>query len=189
LILQGSIYCLPDLHGPLRQGEVLSIVEQYVVYPNNPVDARIRSHPYAVVLSQDCDLAQDFTGRFDPPTNLNIMIPNVLLCEIDTAENLRCGGTVPRGTDAWKQITQNKIERFHYLSKIDSSSDGLGQEIPALLVDFKRNFTAPTDVLYQQIQGNTKRRTVLRSPYMEHLSSRYAYFISRIALPVDHHQA
>jgi hypothetical protein len=34
--------------------------------------------------------------------------------------------------------------------------------------------------------GPTRRRSVLNTPYLEHLSSRFAYFLSRIALPRDH---
>lgn len=59
--------------------------------------------------------------------------------------------------------------------------------LPELGIDFKKIFTIPTDEIYQRIAlGQVKRRAVLVSPYLEHLSSRFAYFLSRIALPQEH---
>jgi hypothetical protein len=65
--------------------------------------------------------------------------------------------------------------------------DRLQEGLPELAIDFKRYFTVPTDEVYRRIElGEARRRCLLISPYLEHLSSRYAYFLSRIALPVDH---
>lgn len=62
-----------------------------------------------------------------------------------------------------------------------------GEGAPELVIDFKRYFTLPTGELYRWIAlGETRRRCRLRSPYMEHLSSRFAYFLSRVALPEDY---
>jgi hypothetical protein len=191
--VDGSTYALPVFAGPLRQGEILSSVEQFVVQvnvqdPEGPVDVRIKRHPFAIVLAQDCDLAQDFKGRSgDSAAAAKLIIPNILLCEVDIAEYLKTGGTIAQGSDIWKRIVQNKDERFQYLRAVSTEVDALGMGIQPLLVDFKRAFTVPTELLYEQLQKGTKRRTVLTSPYLEHLSSRYAGFISRVALPYDHH--
>lgn len=191
--MDGSTYALPVFAGPLRQGEILSSVEQFVVHintqdPEGPVGVRIKRHPFAVVLAQDCDLAQDFKGRSgDSAPEPKLIIPNILLCEVDLAENLKAGGTIAPGSDIWKRIVQNKDERFQYLRGVSTDVDALGIGIQPLLVDFKRTFTVSTELLYEQLQKATKRRTVLTSPYLEHLSARYASFISRVALPYDHH--
>ena len=178
--------------GPLRQGEILSSVEQYIVKASDqgaeqPVDVKKKLHPFAVVLTQECDLAQDFVGRQDE-VQFRLLIPNVMMCEVDLAENLR-GDTdrVAKGTELWKRIIQNQTDRFQYLRAIAPEFDALGQGVAALLVDFKRTFTLPTDGLYEQLQRVASRRAVLMSPYREHLSSRHAHFTSRVALPLDHH--
>jgi hypothetical protein len=187
-------YCVPVPVGALRQGEILSSVDQYIIIlkaqsATELPDVTRKMHPFAVILSQDCDLAQDFAARFgdSAETALKQMIPNVLLCEVDIADNTKTGGTIARGSDIWKRIIQNKDERFQYLRGIAADSDAEGKGVPHLLIDFKRTFTLPTEMLYGQLQGVAKRRAVLASPYVEHLSSRYAYFISRVALPRDHH--
>jgi hypothetical protein len=187
-------YALSVPDGPLRQGEILAPVEQFIVqissqHPEEPPNVRVKKHPFAVVLSQDCDLAQDFNARSsgDVLLKAKLLMPNIILCEVDLAENMKGGGTIAPGSDIWKRIVQNKDERFQYLREVTAGLDAGNTGIPPLLVDFKRTFTVPTDTLYEQLQRITKRRTVLISPYLEHLSARYASFISRVALPRDHH--
>ncbi|MHB1426293.1 MAG: hypothetical protein ACYC3I_24270 [Gemmataceae bacterium] len=172
----------------LRQGEILSNVvrlqldlkflgtdEQRV----EPVE-----HGYAVILTQDCDLEQDFKARqrLNKPDKL---LPNVFFCHLATAQQLR--GAAGITTDIWKRISQNKDERYHFLQKIEVDLDGLQQGLPELGIDFKHYFTIPTDEIYKRIEmKEANRRCVLVSPYLEHLSSRFAYFLSRVALPQDH---
>jgi hypothetical protein len=140
-------------------------------------------HAYAIVLTQECELDQDFKARTgsNKPDKL---IPNVLFCQVSTAEQL-CG-TVG-GSDIWKRVRQNKDERYQFLQKVDPVCDALQQGLPELAIDFKRYFTIPTDEVYKRVEINeAKRRCVLVGPYLEHLSSRFAYFIGRVALPEDH---
>ena len=190
--MDGPIYIAASPGGPLRQGEILSSVEQYLVKVNSrgaeqPVDVTKKSHPFSVVLTQDCDLAQDFTGR-ESEIQSRLTIPNVILCEVDLAENLKGDpDRIASGSEMWKRIRQNQIDRFQYLHAIAPEVDALDQGIAALLVDFKRTFTLPTDGLYEQLQRIAKRRAILSSPYREHLSSRHSHFMSRVALPLDHH--
>jgi hypothetical protein len=107
---------------------------------------------------------------------------------MDIANNMRASGTMESSSDIWKQITQNKNERFQYLRSVPANVDSSLIGVDTLLVDFKRNFTLPTATIYGQLAAQAKRRVVLMSPYMEHLAARYAHFISRIALPLDHHR-
>lgn len=172
----------------LRQGEILSNVIRIQVdlaFPGTE-EQRVDSveHGYAVLLTQDCDLEQDFKAR-QQLNNPDKLLPNVLFCHVATAEQLR--GVKGINTDIWKRISQNKDERYHFLQKVDAALDSLQQGIPELGIDFKHYFTIPTDELYKRIEiGEAKRRCVLVSPYLEHLSSRFAYFLSRVALPEEH---
>jgi hypothetical protein len=143
------------------------------------------THGYAVVLTQDCDLEQDFSVRQKQIAS-DKLLPSVLFCEVATAEEL-FGRVKSLGSKLWDRIRINKDERYHFLQKIEADRDGLGLGMPELGIDFKRYFTIPTDEVYKRIEiGKAKRRCALVSPYLEHLSSRFAYFLSRVALPENH---
>jgi hypothetical protein len=140
-------------------------------------------HHYAVVLTQECELDQDFKAR-QGANKPDKLIPNLLFCQVSTAEEIR--GTIS-GSDIWKRVWQNKDERYHFLQKVDAACDALQQGLPELAIDFKRYFTVATEEVYKRIEINEAgRRCVLVGPYLEHLSSRFAYFIGRVALPEDH---
>ena len=125
---------------------------------------------------------QDFSARqSDQPHQL----PDVLFCQLPTAEELR--STPGINSSIWGRIKINKDERYHFLEKVPQDCDLAGTGMPELGVDFKRYFTVPTVEVYRWLElGMTKRRSVICTPYLEHLSSRFAYFLSRVGLPLDH---
>lgn len=173
----------------LRQGEILSDVPQFR-FDAATLGTAVPSgepmyHPYAVTLSQDCDLEQDFNARQKQIVS-DKLLPSVLFCEAATAEEL-FGRVKTLGGRFWDRIRINKDERYHFLQKVEAASDVLGQGVPELGIDFKRYFTIPADEIYKRLEiGGVNRRCVLVSPYLEHFSSRFAYFLSRVALPEDH---
>lgn len=173
----------------LRQGEILSDIAQ-LRFDTATLGTAASSgepmyHPYAVLISQDCDLEQDFTVRQKQIVS-DKRLPNVLFCEVATAEEL-FGRVKTLGSKLWDRIRINKDERYHFLQAVDGSCDARQIGLPEMGIDFKRYFTIPTDEIYKRIEiGEAKRRCVLVSPYLEHLSSRFAYFLSRVALPEDH---
>ena len=173
----------------LRQGEILSDVAQFrfdaATLGTTAPSGEPRYHPYAVIVSQDCDLEQDFNVRQKQSVS-DKRLPNVLFCEVATADEL-FGRVKALGSKLWDRIRINKDERYHFLQAVDASCDAQQIGMPEMGIDFKRYFTIPTDEMYKRIEiGEAKRRCVLVSPYLEHLSSRFAYFLSRVALPEDH---
>jgi len=141
-------------------------------------------HGYAVILTQDCDLEQDFAARQQGDVN-NKWIPNILFCDVISAEQLK--GDNALYSTLWKEVKINKSERYHFLQMIDEPCDKLQIGMPELGIDFKRYFSLPTDEVYKRIElRQTERRSILASPYLEHLSHRFANFLSRVALPLDH---
>jgi hypothetical protein len=117
--------------------------------------------------------------------NPDKLVRNVFFCHVATAEQLR--GTTGITSDIWKRINQNKDERYHFLQKIEVPLEALHQGLPELGIDLKHYFTIPTEEIYKRIEiGEVKRRCILVSPYLEHLSSLFAHFLSRTALPKDH---
>jgi hypothetical protein len=174
----------------LRQGEILTDLDEFRLdvsaLGSDAITGQPFRHPFAVLLTQDCDLEQDFTARQKGVVSDKVL-PSLLFCEAAKAEELfsRLGGR----RKEWERmnIDKNKNERYHFLQKVDASCDTLQVGLPELGVDFKRYFAIPTDEVYRRIElGEAKRRCVMSSPYLEHLSSRFAYFLSRIALPLDH---
>jgi hypothetical protein len=181
------VYRPSDTHGPLRQAEVLSDVFQY---RRSFLSLRAKTHeleeiqhPYAIVMSPDCDLEQDFGSRMGK-IKADKTISDILLLQAITVDELRA--TTPAGKDIWKRIRQNKDDRYHVIESADPQEDAIGAGLPALGIDFKRYFTVPLDELYEQCANQTKRRCFLDSPYSEHLNRRFSDFLSRVALPREH---
>jgi hypothetical protein len=108
------------------------------------------------------------------------LVPNVLLCELTTAAILR---PFLAGTDILRRIRNNLDERYHCLLAVRPEDDRAGEGLPELVADFKRVFSIPTDELYLRVTLGMKRRARLKSPYLQHLSSRFGYYCLRVALP------
>jgi hypothetical protein len=192
-----SVYARSERTGALRQSEIICNLLQFTVDPQSlkaggELAFGQLQREFAVVLSQDCDLAQDFELRRRTWNEELLyaeieskLLPNVLLCELVTDADLFAA--LPQGSDIRKRVKQNKDERYQYLCAVPTNSDTAGTGLPALGIDFKRHFTIPTEELYLQISQAAVRRCRLVSPYLEHLATRFSSFLSRVALPSNHH--
>jgi hypothetical protein len=171
---------------PLRQGEILSNLRRAKLTMASVGDEAapvvdFEGHPFVVVLTQDCDLDLDRKARLGQ-VNMDKAIPDVLFCIATTAEELkRSPGMTSR---IWEQIVIHGHERYQVLQNVPRETDLQDVGVPSLGVDFKRHFTMPVDEVYRRIErGEARRHGHLVSPYLEHFSSRFARFQSRIALP------
>jgi hypothetical protein len=143
-------------------------------------------HELVVVMSQDCDLDQDYARRAEHREGT---LPNIMLCDVYRAEVLRAlvRQRDQLGSQDWrKRIAQNQNERFHYLQRTEPAQDLQREGLSALALDFKLYFTLPTDELYARLSQGIRRRCILNTPYAEHLAHRFFKFQSRVALPQDH---
>ena len=187
-----EVYCVSPINGRLRQGEIISGLIQIKTVLKSPSDVHTaapiidrKTHLFAIVTSQDCDLEQDFNSNSAGRTTHGFFLPNILFCPIDEADKVRAGPpNLP--SDIWKRVVSNSDQRYQFLQKIDAVHDSDGQGLPALAADFKRYFTMPTDEAYFRIHAEAKRRCVLLSPYLEHFMSRFFNFQMRVALPAEH---
>lgn len=184
---EGAVYAASAVEGAMRQGEILSGIVQAKITVGAalagdevPIDKVL--HPYVMVASQDCDLDLDFKAR-QGTVKPDKKIPNVLFCEVESAEKLK--GDLQRA-DLWERIKINKDERYHFLQRAAPTQDALGEGLPELGIDFKRYFTIPMEELYLQLRSHAKRRCRLLSPYLEHLATRFCYYQCRVALPAEH---
>lgn len=185
-VQQPALYVASVADGALGCCEILSGVMhhrksfQSLHSPEPELETII--HPQCIVISQDCDLEQDFKARQD---NAGASpLPNVLLCEVSLAIDLK--GNVASGRDIWKRIIQNKDERYQFLRAVPALQDAMNEGFADLGIDFRRYFSVPTDELYEQFNLGARRRCRLLSPFKEHFMDRLGYFVARVALPYDH---
>jgi len=175
----------------LRQSEIITGLIQLVtdldsIKSGSKLIVNSIEHPYVIVVSEDCDLTQDFDARRKNQLTSDKIMPSVLFCQVTTAKELRGPAGEGMNKDLWSKVKINKDERYQFLEKVPPASDALGEGLPELGIDFKRHFSLPTEEAYYRIATDAKRRCRLRSPYLEHFSTRFAYFLSRVALPADH---
>jgi hypothetical protein len=184
-----AVYEMPN-DGPLRQGEILSNMRQLEaesVEGSGEFSARPIIHPFAVILSQDCDLEWDYQNRMaDAPEANSKNLPNILFCEISEASELRNQSNLK--SDQWKKVRQNNDSRYQFLEGCPPELDATGEGFTDLAADFKRYFTIRTSDVYSQLKFDARRRTRLKDAYCAHLSTRFYHFQLRIALPREHGQ-
>ena len=174
------IWAKSDPTKALCQCEILTGLPEYRPFDEDGViKSRLLLHPYAVIMTQACDLEWDYEAR--ESNNQTKYLPNILFCQVTTANKLR--ESAGMNADLWRNIKRNKNERYQVLSPVPDEADSEGKGLPALGVDFKKYFTLPTQNVYDQIGSMTSRRSHLQPPYSQHLSHRFAYFVSRVALP------
>ena len=199
--------CTRDgLAGAIRQAEIIAeLVEYRYVIPGQAEGAPFTeplTHPFALVVSQDCDLDWDYKLRKGLLVSASQdkkladkqrlqheskRLHSVLCVPAYDAGKLRGRGDL--NSNDWQLVRSNKHERYQFLDAIPVAHDLRGDGLPELAIDFKRYFAIPTEQLYAQIEtvgAKAARRTRLLSPYREQVQARMFAFQSRVALPQDH---
>jgi hypothetical protein len=172
----------------IRQGDIYRDVEFIKEVNINSGEIYIRkvNFPLVIVLTQDCDLEQDYTYRFSTPPKetQDKWLFSVLVAPIYNAAHvfsgehlLKLGITMQqiRQSDVRNSIKNNQVGRYHYL-KFDDS-------IPIVesIIDFKHYFSI--DISHLQKEMNSKFVCSVSPLYRESISLRFANFLSRIGLP------
>ncbi len=185
-----SYYCRPEEGDYLHQGQLLRRVWEWVAKydaDGKPVGAVARANKLAVIVSQECDLEQDFRNRRDKPMVVTDLW-SVLLCLADPAEKLRLQHGIT--TRRWELVRSNKAERYQYLAEVPTEADATAKGHGPMLVDFKSYFAVRTVELYRQIRATDEDSaalfTILNVPWREHLQQRFASYQARVGLPRDH---
>jgi len=180
----------PYVRQPLaryQQGDILRdfAVSEVTSASEGEVEVRQRVMPYCVLLSQDCDLEHDFNNRnVKGGTDHDKYLRSVLLCPSYLGDPFRQGEHLGSDqlkmrripSDEWKKLKSNQIDRYHYLEPLPDL------QVPELVVDFKHYFTVPLEVVYRAEQKSSYLATI-EILYREHLSTRFAHYLSRIGLP------
>lgn len=194
-----SVYIKKDVFDRYYQGDILRDIkivewadEVYIEedikgekHKEKNIEIRERIIPYSVIVTQDCDLEQDYDNRKDKESADNDKyIHTILLCQAHLSEKLR-GGThleelkiktrhIPSAE--WKQLIHNHMYRYHSLEEAPDL------QMPSLIIDFKHYFSILRNVLYTEEYSN-RRIATISALFRDNLSIRYAQYLSRIGLP------
>ena len=170
----------------IKQGDILENVEHFVFSQQEKSLLKF-VYPYTIVITQDCDLEQDYKARNvtllqDKFLDSTLLIPAFLSQDFKMGTHLSMidlkrqdWTTFSSKSDKWSNITGNENKRFHCLKQ----DDALG--IPELIIDFKFFFTLPHSQLSSVYSKSYKAS--IKALYREDLSSRFSHYLSRIGLP------
>ena len=141
--------------------------------------------PYLIILTQECDLEQDFKNHINEELNdHDKYLQSILVSPAYLAEKLRHGIHLEEiglkmqtfNSKIWPNVKNNQNPRYHYLSAEEKI------KIPELVIDFKHYYTISRDFFYQNFQKHYIG--TLDQLFRENLSQRFSYYLSRIGLPI-----
>jgi hypothetical protein len=194
----------------LYAGELLSDLEVLSAVPSSLASATVQvkqvAYPYALVVSEDCDLAWDDSARqflsVPPPASSgpgrvtwnekehvfkSKLMETVLLCVADVPERVRATSTLNK--NEWQKARSNQFERYHLLRAATPDEDLENQGFVELALDFKRFFALSPDEIVGRITlgvgvpGRATRRGRLDTPFREDVLTRFYNYQARVALP------
>ena len=169
----------------ISQGDVFRDVEciEHAIEKRGIVEVSKIVFPLVVVLTQDCDLEQDFNGRAKAKQGnalLSVLVVPLYNAEhVFTGEHLSelniTGTSINRTRTEGKSLMQNERPRYHYID--------FPKNIPAVasIADFKHYFSVHTFYLEKLRARNFVCR--LDDLFREDLSQRFAAYLGRIGLP------
>lgn len=150
--------------------------------------------PFITVLSQDCDLSQDYDcSRDQSRQDKGQILEHILICPCFFESDVLSGKYISRQTYNWnkehrscwviggerkKRLIGNADARFYYIEAYNQDDITL----PAMVMDFKFFLTVPRDLLYDSYSKSYV--CSLSEIFREGLSQKFANYISRIWLPV-----
>ncbi|MCF8078626.1 MAG: hypothetical protein K9K88_05015 [Desulfobacterales bacterium] len=171
------------------QGDVLCNIEcvETVYEKEGIIEVSKISFPLVVVLTQDCDLSQDYTFRTEKKPTKDKLLISVLLAPIYNAEHVFRGehlsdlginsAPINKKKSPGKTLVQNKNPRYHF---IEFPPD---LRLVPSIIDFKHYFSV--NIAYLEFIINDNFVCSISELYREALSQRFASFLSRIGLPND----
>lgn len=176
-------------HRRICQGDIFHDVEhiEHVKERGGIVEVSKIIFPNIVVLTQDCDLEQDFRFRKPsiPGKTQDKLLISVLVAPIYNAEHVFLGEhmsalnmkmeAIKKGKSAGTFLKNNERPRYHYLDFPQSPS------LVDSVVDFKHYFSLNIHYLMRIRSQNFVCR--LAELHREDLSQRFAAYLSRIGLP------
>ena len=171
------------------QGDIVRDVEyiEHVTEESGIIEVSQIVFPLVAVLTQDCDLQQDFNCREaePPPQRQDTRLLSVLVAPLYNVEHFYLGEhlsdlgikgeSISRSKTPAKYLRSNQRPRFHYI--------GFPYGVPIVpsVVDFKHYFSV--DVAYLRRIRESNLVYSLPPLVREDLCQRFSSFLARIGLP------
>lgn len=174
----------------LRQGDVVASIRTFALADlTNPLQpqGKIREYGFTLVVTQDCDLDQDYKARFQTDQGVTVspdkLLFGVLACGAYPEDTLKAGTHRAQAKrfsrEEWKAVKQNRDPRYQFLGYVPTAD-------AVLVADFKDFFMVPCDFLYRELQSQAIRRIAeMDTPYREHTMQRFCWYMMRVGLPTD----
>lgn len=171
-----------------KQGEIIEslyefrpkALESETIDTEQPIKFDRINYPFAIIVSQDCDLEWDYKARSNQ-TSDDKQLQHVLFCSLFLPDEIRVRSKL--NSDVFRRVKQNQDERYHHL--MESCIEETDQMLPELYADFKAIFALPLEFAYSLIdKGIASRKGTLPSPYLEDFMHRLYGFLGRVATPV-----
>lgn len=175
------------------QGDIFEEIHfiENVVETNGEIEISRVTFPWIIVLTQDCDLQQDYFLR--NPSEERTTTPNqdkqlfsILVAPLYNAEHVYQGthlsalnmemSAINKKRSQGNSLRNNEIPRYHYLQFPPGEV-----QIPDSVIDFKHYFSVNRD--YLESEKNDKFICKVNELFREDISHRFAAFLSRIGLP------
>lgn len=176
----------------INQCDIFRNVEftEYVKEEGNVIEVSKIVFPHVIVLTQACDLMQDFNARkriSETHTgNQDKFLISVIVAPLYNFEDFRVGTHLEqlglkmvdyggRSKSPCTNIIKNENKRYHFLS--------FAQEVPLVesVIDFKHYFTVTVSYLNSIYEDNYI--CSIDCLYREQISQRFSNFLARIGLP------
>ena len=182
------IEVINEMDHRIRQGDIYKDIRyiKSVSIESGIVKIKQIVFPLVIVLTQDCDLEQDYLFRnADPPKNTqDKWLISVLVAPLYNAEHVYTGQhlsdlgitmeLIPNRTPR-DYLLKNERPRYYYLE-----FDERTPIVPSI-IDFKHYFSV--DIEFLQKEKNAKFVCSVSDIYRVSISDRFAHYLARIGLP------
>jgi hypothetical protein len=173
----------------IAQGDIIRNVEyiEYISEKAGAIEVAKIIFPLIIVLTQDCDLAQDYRFRWSKANTetQDKWLLSVLIAPLYNVEHVYTGEhlselamtmeRINRGRSPGENLRKNETPRYHYIE--------FPKHVPIApsVIDFKHYFSVNVGYLKKVRQENFKCQ--VSELYREDISQRFSSFLSRIGLP------
>jgi len=171
----------------IHQGDIIKDVEyiEWAVEKGDDIEVSKLLFPNVYILSQDCDLEQDYKNRNSKEENSqDKYLLSVLVAPVYNAEKVYAGqhmnelemnmSPINKNKTPGKNIQKNTNPRYHYLEFHDNSM------VPSV-IDFKHYFSVNTN--YLRGIKKTNYFCTVSELFREDISLRFSNYLARIGLP------
>jgi len=171
----------------LRQGDIVRNIEciEYAIEKQGIITVSKIEYPLIIVLTQDCDLEQDYKFRNEAKGSDDKILFYVLVAPLYNADHVYNGEhlsllnlemeKINKTKTRGQNIRINQNPRYHYME----FSKDLGL-LPSI-IDFKHFFSVNAE--YLKLHKRSNFICSVKPLYREDISFRFASYLARIGLP------